>query len=354
MKLTEQMVTTALRFRDTSLWEKLDDGMIYAVKQPDKSIAYYCVMGQAGTHFSLACYQGDDGFSTLLKSIYGGQEDSKRTFEIAQSYNFVSCDFVNASNSLLTREEKEFIRDTAAKNNMKIRRSHGWPEFVKVCNGSYFSELDNENDVTAIVLGLEAGTALHNRINHPPKGVGGLSYAGFDVDAEYPPLQGGQKIPLLIPQADGTFEWSQTLTPAFNPTKIKPVEFAEDKTLERLKNLPHIGGYQAKILHMPTPVGNARSHYFPVVLLMAAIPNGFLIPVLSQSKSNDQYYSIVDELVKLFNRNNVVPSFIEIDDERTELVLGKLCKCIGIRLEVRSYLEFIEEGWDFLFNMNPN
>lgn len=37
MKLTEQMVLAALRFRDTSLWEELDDAMLYAVRQPNGS-----------------------------------------------------------------------------------------------------------------------------------------------------------------------------------------------------------------------------------------------------------------------------------------------------------------------------
>lgn len=352
MKLTEQMVVAALRYRETSLWEKLDDAMLYAVRQPDGNIAYYSVMGNAGTHFSLACYRGDDGFATFLKVIYGGQIDSKRAFEIAQSYNFVSCDFVNASESLLTKEEKEFIRTTAENQKRKIRRSHGWPEFVKVYNGEYYAELDNDEDRTAIVLGLDAGVTLSHRINHPPKDKGGLSYAGFDVDADYPPLQGGQKIPLLEPQDDGSFEWSHTITPAFNPTKIDPVEFADLEMLEVLKKLPHKGLYQAKIVHMPTPVGNPRYHYFPVVLLLAAFPNGFLIPVLSKSESNDPYGSIVSELVAMFAKHSVVPSSFQIDDERTGLVLQRLCNLLGIKLEKEPYLEFVEEGWDFIFNMN--
>lgn len=351
MKLTEQMVIYALRFRDTSLWEKLDDAMIYAVRQPDGSIAYYCVMGNAGTHFSLGCYRGDEGFSTFLKTIYGAQRDPKRNFEITQSYNFVSCDFVNASGSFLTKEEKDFIRKTAENHKMKIRRSHGWPEFMKMWNGEYFTELDNDEDITAVVLGLQAGVALFDRINHPPKGEEGLSYAGFDVDANYPPLQGGQKIPLLLPQNDGSFEWSYTLTPAFNTTKIDPVEFTDHKMLEKLKKLPRKGVYQAKIIHMPTPVGNRRHHYFPVVLLLAALPNGFLIPVLSNQESKDQYGSIVTEMVAMFAEHGVVPSLFQIDDERTKLVLKRLCQQLRIKLEVEPYLEFIEEGWDFIFNM---
>lgn len=353
MKLTEQMVVAGLRFRDTALWETLDDGMLYAVRQPDGSIAYYCVMGNGGTHFSLACYRGDDGFSTFLKVIYGGQVDSKRAFEIAQSYNFISCDFVNASKSLLTKAEKTFIRKTAEKNDLKIRRSHGWPEFITINNGKYLAELDNEKDITAIILGLQAGVAISHRLNHPPKGVGRFSYAGFDVDADYPPLEGGQEIPLLLPQADGTFEWSHTLTPAFNPKKIKPVEFSDSKMLESLKKLPHKGGYQAKIIHMPSPIGNSRSHYFPLVLLMAAIPSGFLIPVLGDSDAKDQYGSIVSKLAETFMQNKVVPAFIQIDDERTDLLLRKLCEDVGIKLEVEPFMEFVEEGWDFLFNMSP-
>ena len=352
MKLTEQMVLAALRFRDTSLWEELDDAMLYAVRQPNGSIAYYCVMGNAGSHFSLGCYRGEDGFSTYLKVIYGGQRDSKRTFEIAQSYNFVSCDFVNASGSVLTKEEKEFIRHTAESHKLKIRRSHGWPEFLKVYNGEYFAELDNDEDRTAISLGLEAGVALYHRINHPPKGKDGLSYAGFDVDADYPPFKGGQKIPLLEPRDDGSFEWSHTFTPAFNPTKIEPVEFTDRGMLDSLKKLPKKGIYQAKIIHMNTPVGNLRHHYFPLVLLLAAFPNGFLIPVLSKSETDDPYGSIVSELVAMFAEQGVVPSLFQIEDERTELVLKKLCRQLRIKLEEEPYLEFIDEGWDFIFNMN--
>ena len=354
MKLTEQMVVAALRFRETALWENLDDGMIYAIKQPDESMAYYCVIGNAGTHFSLGCYRDDEGFSTYLAMLYGGQKDPKRIFEIAQSYNFINCDFVNASKSLLTKEEKKFIRETSESHGMKIKRSHGWPEFVKVYKGEHCAELDNADDITAIVLGLEAGVSLSNRINNPPLGEGGLSYSGFDVDAEYPPLEGGQKIPLLVPQADGSFEWSHTFTPAFHPKKIDQVEFTDRETLDSLKKLPHKGIYQAKIVHMPTPVGNARHHYFPVVLLLAALPNGFLIPVLSKSESKDPYGSIVSELVAMFAKHSVVPSLFQIDDERTELVLKRLCKQLGIKLEVEPFLEFVEEGWDFIYNMNAN
>ena len=75
--------------------------------------------------------------------------------------------------------------------------------------------------------------------------------------------------------------------------------------------------------------------------------------MLADSDATNQYGSIVSKLAETFMQNNVVPAYIQIDDERTDLVLRKLCEDVGIKLEVEPFLEFVEEGWDFLFNMKP-
>ena len=58
MILTDELLMAAFCYRESNLWNYLDDSMVFAFRLSDGETGYCCVMGHAGEHLSLGFYRG--------------------------------------------------------------------------------------------------------------------------------------------------------------------------------------------------------------------------------------------------------------------------------------------------------
>lgn len=148
------MLSVAFRYRETNWWKELTDSDVFAVRLSTGEIGYCCVMGNAGEHNALSIYIGDSGFSTYLKTIGMGDLDVMAAHEVIVTFNCINCDFANASG--IMSHNKEIIKAYAESHGLKIRRSNGWPDFVRYSPYKMPWGITSEQDAQAITEALSA------------------------------------------------------------------------------------------------------------------------------------------------------------------------------------------------------
>ena len=346
MNLIETTLLNALKFRRETLWNILDDGLIYAVKLPDGDIGYYCVMGMYSEHFALGAYRGDD-FSTYLMMIYASKQDFKRQIEAAVDYNFVKCEFVNADDPELTSGMKKMIKEVAANGNVKMTRPHGWPLLNSMKDGIMRFDIKDQKDLDLINYGLTAGIEISKIIKER-----GLKNTGFDEEKDYVSPEGGDEIPLLVPVGDDKFELSTTLTPSLKLPKIEPCLFEDDELASELKKRKKMMIYQAKYIHSPSLVKSDDGFFHPAILLLTRKVDSYLTPIFQDEESDTEgtKKGLLSQLANHFlMQTDPLPSVIEIEDEITGKIIADFCKKTGIRLQHIPFLKTLDDAWEAIF-----
>ena len=341
MPLYEQLIAAALRFRATKLWERLDDSNIFAVALPDGQRAFCCVMGNAGEHFALGIYRGDRGFTTYLNTINASRLPQNEIFETFLTFDCINCEFVNANDPELGKPAKDLIKKVAADNGLKVSRPNGWPTFIRMNRGTICNGVLTDTEQIDTLLALQAATAVGTRIADitPIQ----AAVLGFSPIKSYVSQEGGDEIPLLTPDGRGGFNWSKTQTPAIMPTKYDELVYTDRDTAEKIKKSKHLGVYQSRLIHMPSPIGNKERSFFPPLLILVRKSDGFVLPVMGTSESDEDLPQIVADFGTQLAESGITPATIEVNDERTRAMLADLCAKAGIRLSIVKTMRTLDD-----------
>lgn len=328
----EDLIALALQFRAQKLWETLDDSMMFAVRLPDGSTGYCCVMGNAGQHYGLGVYIGDKGITAYINSVNRpGGVDSLEAF---QTYDCLNCDFDNAGNTRLSTSQKKQIRAVAAERNIKMCRSLGYPEFIRYDFGLIRTEL-NQDEIDSLGVALEAGLEVARKLK-------GAEWHELGFPDEYPSLDKGTRIPMLARREDGSFEWSATVTPELMWRGFPTYELPVGPAL-RLKAMKHGGVLQCKVMHMPTPLKCDSGMYYPLMMIMAAEEEGMTFPMMQDTDDPHAEIDFLCKLASTLTSSGVCPKTIVVDDAYSEAFLKDFCKKTGIRLKQTDFLPQVEE-----------
>lgn len=332
MQLNENLILAALKFRATKLWERLDDSMIFAVALPDGQRAFCCVMGNAGEHYALGIYRGDTGFTTYLNTINAAGLDQDEIFETFLTFDCINCEFNNANDGDLDKADKDLIKKVAADNGLKISRPNGWPTFVRMNHGTISNSALTADEQACATLALQAATAVADKLAD----ISPIQAAvlGFNPVKCYVSPKGGDEIPLLTPDGQGSFIWSKTTTPPLNTAVYETVDFPDITTAEKLKAKKHLGIYQCRLIHLPSPIGNKKRNFFPPMLVMVRKSDGFVIPVMSRKEFGEDLPQMVLDFAFQMLETSTVPATVEVADNRTKAMLDDLCHKAGIRLSM--------------------
>lgn len=348
--IQDKLLKAALCFRDTELWHHLDDSMIFGVKLPNDEIAYCCVMGNNGEHYALGMYKGAEEFSSYYTtSNIANTFSMLETMSAKATFNHVNCDFVNASD-LENPDMKDITRQYAKQNGMKVRRSHGYPDFVRY--RPFQTELFelNEEEQQWCTTCLQAATLLARIV----KDTDDPFKLGFDRDLEYPSPRGGKTVPLVvITEEDGsacTIE--RTKLPAYIKPKYAQVNFDNDFASFKLKKAEHHPNFvaQCKLCFLPIAFDESKDG-IPYALLTACRDqdNYMFKPVIGESYPTSCQESLTEMGEALLEETGFMPTTIEVADDLTSSLLEDFCKRCGIKLKrVSSDKVNMDE---FLFQM---
>ena len=346
MILTDEMLMAAFRYRDTKLWERLDDSMIFAFRLSDGETGYCCVMGNAGEHLALGFFRGEKGFTSYLKSLMANGLPENDMIEFMYSYECINCDFMNSSTANeLDKEAKARIREFAKANGLKIRRPNGWPDFTCHSKHKMPRGIVDKCDAQDITEALNAAIALANRINSDED----LLELGFDPMRTYASNKGGKTIPMLIPNSDGTYEWSTTKTPAFIKEDYPKPTYDNQIASTQIKALKHNGTFQCRAIHGPGIVeGDDGIPYMPTMMLFVLEEDTFVFPVISDMAVEEDPMPILHNLASVILENDFCPKTLKVKDELTYNLLADFCKKTGIKLLKVDEIHEFDMAWNYM------
>ena len=333
----EDLIAVALQFRIQKLWEDLDDSMIFGVRLPDGETGYCCVMGNGGEHYALGLYKGVSGFSTYMNSV--NRAPGADPFEMFLTYDCLNCDYENASDSNLTSVQKKQIRTVANERHIKMCRPNGYPEFIRYDRGFIRTEL-NEDEMSDLGIALRAGIEVASKIKG--KTLAELGKLGFEEDGYYPSLAGGDHIPMLEMQEDGSFKWSTAITPKVVNGSFPTPLFTNVLASGRLKTMKPVGPFQCKVLHMPTPVKIKEGVFYPLLIVLVN-DESMMFPVMQNSEDPHAEDELLNQLAFTLISMEVYPESLLVDDRYSEAFLEDFCKKTGIKLKTIDYLPELEE-----------
>lgn len=342
MILTNEMLEAAFRFRDICLWDILTDGEVFAFRLSDGEIGYCSVMGNAGEHYSLGFYKGEKGFSAYLKTLKMGRQESFNCemYDTVMTFDCINCDFVAASE--LNDAPKKRIRQYADGAGRKIRRQNGWPDFIRFQPYKAQYGITREEDARDITEALRAAIAVGEKLTF-----GNFELLGFDIQRSYPEETGGKIVPYLIPNADGTYEWSTVKLPALVEDKYDVVKFESDIHARMVKALPASDVLQLRIIHVPTPIQSEGDEvpYFPAVLICIDADTEYLQPIFCREDFETNPMFMLVDLAETFHRTGNKPQEIQVEDARTETFLEDFCHRCGIVLTREQNLPVLNDAW---------
>ena len=333
----EDLIAVALQFRIQKLWDELDDSMIFGVRLPDGETGYCCVMGNGGEHFALGLYKGITGFTTYLNSV--NRLPGTDPFEMFLTYDCLNCDYENASESNLTSAQKKLIRTVANERHIKMCRPNGYPEFIRYDRGFIRTEL-NEHEMSDLGIALKAGIEVASRV----KGMtlAELGKLGFGEDGYYPSSVGGDHIPMLEMQKDGSFKWSVTVTPKVVNGSFPTPLFTNVLAGGRLKTMQRVGAFQCKVMHMQSPVKNKEGVFYPLLMVLVN-DEGMMFPVMQKSEDPHAEDELINQLAFTLISMEVYPEEFLVDDRFSEAFMDDFCKKTEIKLKKIDYLPELEE-----------
>lgn len=354
MILTDEMLMVAFRYRETHLWEWLDDSMVFAFKLSDGETGYCSVMGNAGEHLALGFYRGAKGFSTYLKTLNAGDMPRREFFEQYLTFDCINCDFMNAADvSELDKAAKTRIKAFAKVNGFKIRRPNGWPDFTRHAGYQVPRGIVDNRDAQDITEALNAAVAVAEQLKSKiwTTYTGNLyDMYGFDSKRRYPTAKGGKKVPLLIPKEDGTYSWSSTELPPLMKDEYKNVLCPDNIAVNMLKAIPHNGTFECRLIHLPHTVDepDAACPYYPSMLFFANEEDEFVFPVMTEAPVEEKPHELLAQLSDTFVRLQMCPKALYICDDKTKAFLSDFCAKAGIQLKAKKSLPKLNKAWDFM------
>lgn len=360
MILTDEMLAAAFRYRESKLWFCLDDSNIFAFRLSDGEIGYCCVMGHAGEHLSLGFYRGAHQFNTYLKTIRMGELSSAEALELSMTFDCIHCDFMSAAKTQgLDKAAKEQVRKFAKDNGVQMRRPNAWPDFIRYAPYQVTSPITDEQDAKDITEALNAAVVVADRLEAWTNDIifndELYGACGFDLKYRYPTQSGGKSVPFLIPQGDGTYEWSMTRLPAAAKDVFPATEYDNMIVAARLRSMTHRGILQCKVIHLPILAAQQKEPhkgYFPSVLLCVQEDSQYVFPVMTAVSVEEDPLQTLNSFAKALLDIKVRPSTISVSDAKTKALMADFCKKTGIRLQTVRKMPELENAWNYMAMCN--
>ena len=344
MILTDSMLTAAFNFRKTEPWMNFTDSDIFAVRLSSGETGYCSIMGHAGQHHALGFYIGDKGFSAYLKTIFMSDSDIFEMSEVVMTFDCINCDFMNAAD--IEPEKKKIIKAYAELNGVKVPRPYGWPDFTRFTPNKMQWHITSKDDGKYITEALVAATYMVEYFE-------GKSYedVGLDPVGKYPTRAGGKKVPLLIPQSDGSFQLSTTKLPALRDDTYPAVIFENDILSHKIMEQKPSSILQCRFLHMPAPtnVKGQEVPVFPALLLCVDTADGFVFPVcVADYPENPQ--QLLADFANILCSTCGRPPKIFVNDDKTKNLLNDFCRKCGIIIKRQKNLPQLEDAYNSIIS----
>lgn len=340
--LQDNLIGAALRFRDTELWKLLSDSQLFAVKLSNGEMVYCSVMGESEEYYSVGMYKGAEALSSFFNTLRMSEMSEIDMLSAKMLFNHINCTFENAS-TLDFPEYKAEVQAYAKANGLKLRRSHGYPDFVCFRPFRMEGPISAPEEQAWVTETLEAATALALRVKKE-----GVKAFGFSESGNYPSEHGGENVPMVERQADGSFLVSQVALPAFSALSYPVVPFDNEFSTRKFKGIEKHPYFTLQCKALPFPVAELVEEQRLGILLIFASENedDILFPPFFGKRFPDSSSDLLTEFGEyMIEVAGCFPGCIEVCDELTAGIMKDFCQKCGIKLRVLADKKMMESIW---------
>ncbi|MDR1262312.1 MAG: hypothetical protein LBK46_02340 [Oscillospiraceae bacterium] len=339
----------AAEFRSAAIWKYMYDSELFAVKLPDGSLGYCCVLGNLGKMLALAVYPGDAGLASYRK-LGDTREDTDlfRIKERIMSQDCIMCAFDNKEE--MEERDLEDIR----KSGVKCRAKQSYPLLRRYRPYCVPGFIDDQSDLEILGLALEAGLNIAAKIKANTRNAQfakmGLGFAeGIPFD---------RTIPLLEKRSDGDFSWSMVGLPAPSDKQSLTPVLANELQAQMYKKIRKSGAVECELFMCPKPVAHGVANkdgkvsepegmpFFPFMMLYVDHADGLVLHcvVTSEPGINAKTTSELTEGLLTCISQYKRPLKLFVRHQRVYALFSGIAEQVGVKLEIKHNLPFVDEA----------
>lgn len=334
----ENVLALAFEYKKSKLWKMMWEENLVALKLPDGTIAYLCVMGRMEDHIALGIYSGEDSLRWMrnVSHLDDYDDDFLAYHETMFSQECLQCSFENKD--FMEPDQLERVQKYAKSHGIRFRGSHSYPQFLKYTKNHLPDFPDREEDFCRLAEGLEAALWLAGKLEKRSfRDELGLQIIDLDAD------NSGIDLPLLIKEKDG-YRVERTPVPAAKEPSW-PTPDADETITSPLKKKKKSGILECRLIQFPVPIDDADggAPYFPFMLLSVKKKDGNILHLNVKECYEEHPEAFLEELSGAMLNERFFPSSIHVGDERTFCLLKDFVKKAGMNLRK---VEQLPELWD--------
>ena len=331
---TDYMYDLAFKFKASKIWKTVYEQEMFAVKLPDGQIGYCQIMGIGGDHIAVALYIGEKGYRSYREIL-----EMATTNPYASGFDLLTQDCIQCSlenKEFLEKSEIAEVRAYAKKRDIALRGPNAYPHYTRFRPYCVPWFVNEDNDIAAIILVMEAVAFIIDRLQVVSKWDLGL-------------VEGGPTIPLFVKDGE-TFTLSETTIPDVHEKDPPKPQHINDLLIGKLKRLNQAGTLQCEVTRAPAPVQNNPDevpHLTPILLTLDVDEGNMLKPVLLNQIEIDPD-KMLDGFINVLLETKCYPKEIDVQTGQTAAILREFCTRAKIDLVECDELEEMNDAIDSL------
>ncbi|MBI2813849.1 MAG: hypothetical protein HYX71_06160 [Opitutae bacterium] len=326
------LLAAAQAFRAARPWDWMDDSDLFVLVDEEGRPFFPSVLGAAGQVFGLALYRGEEGLRFLFDAMDTLEEHLPET---AFRQDALLLDW--GAKKALAPEDLAVL--AALGHAPRPRERQAWPCFRSHAPG-WFPWFLDAAEARALARGTRALLAC-------------AELARRDEDFFAPNDEDGRVLPTVDIAATlagsldaNQVEWRHWRLPP--PAPPPPPSIRADWAAVRTRPLNPRGALEFDIFHLRSPVADSGRPYFPRLALLVDGASGYVYGMEMAPPERAWGDLVVSTWSKAWQTATSRPATIAIRREEWLPALLPLAEHLGIKVELRAELPFIEEARESL------
>lgn len=325
IRIPNEVMEAAFRFRSEKLWKKLRENELFAVQLSGGEIGYCCITGGGGEYTALSLYIGDKGICSL---DYLFQHPDLDEFNAVLVQNCLQLELCSKSD--LPELLIEPLTAYAAEHGIEFKGKKQYPSLLKF--QSYFMPhiITEQENFQYLLEALRAAHEVSEKLK-----LGRKAQLGFRKVPE--------SMPLLIPE-NGSYRWETAPYPEVKPYSYPRPVIAPERA-DALKALPQKGKLESVIAFSSEPVFEAQSDrgYFPSSLFSAGTPAKLKGNIECLNDYPSAVNKIMEQFMEKMLKAGTRPAEIITNGECSLAFFSEFCGQCGIKLTLADKLPKVDK-----------
>ena len=338
---SDQLYKLALEYRKTSLWKRMEEDQLFAVRLSGNRIGYVSVMGAIGEHIALAVYAGEEGLRSYhILREYGNFSEIEYSPSLQ---NHMSIQVSFEAKADLPEETLAEAREYAKRNGVRFAGKNAYPMFFKAEPGYVIWPELTEQDEEDLGAGLRA--AIEVAKDESLK---------FGTPGEFPGVDRQTEKIVLMEEEDGSYrrDW----IPLPKAPEYRPPEGSswDELAAARIRKLPKHGIWQMGLVTMAVPIEWEHSDrpILPVFIVVLDVETDQLVHVRPVALYEERTQVMLNMLMNGMEEYGSRPVRIEVEDVFTEALLHSWCNSAQIKIARKQTLpELRDAKWSLIAHL---